>query len=148
VNGAIKWEWGTILLSGQQSEFQAGHIETSPDAGTPFRRERFTDIGEILQGQIILSQNDADLFKYWYKSDLRQGTINFSYYDCNLEVERIGRIIDKPTYSFVSNRVQINFQMMFIPMDINIQKILCLNDMSPILLEDQTYIYNDGLIYL
>ena len=36
-----KWKWVQIKLDGFQNEFQEGYIEVTPDAGVPFRSERF-----------------------------------------------------------------------------------------------------------
>ena len=51
-----EWKWGQIKLSGFQNEFQEGHIEITPDAGIPFRRQRFTDIQDIVQGSFTLDK--------------------------------------------------------------------------------------------
>ncbi|MDR1169078.1 MAG: hypothetical protein LBK53_09370 [Heliobacteriaceae bacterium] len=145
----LKWEWGRILLSGQQREFQAGHLEVDPDAGMPYRRERFTDIGEIVQGTIILDKEDAEFFWYWYKNDLRQGAINFTYFDCVKDTERVARIIDKPTDVPISNKRQISIKMMFIPQEIKYKQYLAVNDDRVLLVnDDRKVLVQDGVMFL
>lgn len=96
-----KWEWGQIKLSGFKNEYQEGYIEVTPDAGIPFRRERFSDIQDIIQGNFTLTRVKYTDFMSWYKYDIRQGALPFKYYDCRISRERTARIIGKP--SFVSN---------------------------------------------
>jgi hypothetical protein len=75
------WKWGQIKLDGFQNEFQEGYIEVTPDAGPPFRRERFSDIQDILKGTFTLLKIKYIDFMSWYKSDIKQGALPFKYFD-------------------------------------------------------------------
>ena len=84
-----EWKWGQIKLSGFQNEFQEGHIEITPDAGIPFRRQRFTDIQDIVQGSFTLDKLSYIDFMSWYKSDILQGALPFKYYDARIDLSLI-----------------------------------------------------------
>jgi hypothetical protein len=103
------WQWGNIKSSGFQNEQQTGFLETTPDAGIPYRRQRFSDIGDIIQGSVTLTKDQYLQFMSWYKFKIQQGSIAFDYYDCRLGETRTARIIDKPTYS--SNNTYFDVQV-------------------------------------
>lgn len=107
------WKWGQIRLDGFQNEFQEGYIEVTPDAGIPFRRERFSDIQDIIQGKFTLSRLKYIDFMSWYKADIRQGALPFKYFDCRIGKERIARIAGKPTFSSNSRYYDISVTLVF-----------------------------------
>ena len=93
------WKWGQIKLDGFRNEYQEGYIEVTPDAGIPFRRERFSDIQDIIQGNFTLDKTQYIDFMSWYKLNIRQGAIPFTYYDCRIGQNRVARIVGKPTFT-------------------------------------------------
>lgn len=108
-----QWIWGKIKSDGFQNEFQDGTLEVSPDAGAPFKRLRFTDVRDIIQGTFILDRNQYIYFMSWYKFNIKQGTIPFSYYDCRVNQYRTTRIIGKPTYTTISNMFSLSVTLSF-----------------------------------
>lgn len=101
----IKWTWGGLLNASFSNEFQQGYIETNPDAGVPFRRLVFSDIQDIVKGNISLTNSDYLAFMSWYKVAIKQGTIPFEMYDCRVKADRVARLtIDKPQFNRDSNR--------------------------------------------
>ena len=108
-----KWKWGQIKLDGFRNEFQEGYIEVTPDAGIPFRRERFSDIQDIIQGSFTLTKLQYIDFMSWYKFNIRQGAIPFKYYDCRIGQERTARIVGKPTWSSNSKYYEMSISLTF-----------------------------------
>ncbi len=108
-----KWKWGKIRLDGFQNEFQEGYIEVTPDAGAPYRRERFSDIQDIVQGTFTLDKMQYIDFMSWYKRDLRQGTIPFTIFDCRIDKERVARILEKPSWAPNSRYWNTNIKLVF-----------------------------------
>lgn len=111
----IYWQWGEIKNSGFSNEWQNGYIEVSADAGSPFRRERFSDIRDIISGTFTLTKAEYLNFMSWYKEDIRQGARTFQYYDCRVEDYRTARIIDKPTQASNSTFFDISITLMLDP---------------------------------
>ena len=108
-----KWKWGQIKLDGFRNEYQEGYIETTPDAGPPFRRERFSDVQDIIQGNFTLDKAQYVDFMSWYKFDIRQGALPFKYYDCRVGRERTARISGKPTFASNSKYYDVSMTLMF-----------------------------------
>lgn len=108
----IKWKWGQIKLDGFRNEFQEGYIEVTPDAGIPFRRERFSDIQDIIQGNFTLDKTQYVDFMSWYKFDIRQGAIPFEFYDCRIDKNRVARISGKPTFASNSKYYEVSVTLM------------------------------------
>lgn len=109
----LEWQWGQLKNSGFQNEHQEGYIEVTPDAGSPYRRERFSDVMDIVQGQLTFDRKNYIDFMSWYKFDTRQGSIPFEYYDCRYGVTRTARIFEKPTYVSNSKYFDINIKLGF-----------------------------------
>lgn len=125
----LEWIWGKPLLQNFSNQPQKGYIETSPDAGIPFRRLQFTDIYDIANCTFDLDRDNYIRFMSWYKSDLRQGTLPFKIFDCRYKVERTARIIgDVPQYATNSNRYVMSLTLAFIPEEIVVDYILVMND--------------------
>ena len=122
-----EWKWGQIKLSGFQNEFQEGHIEITPDAGIPFRRQRFTDIQDIVQGSFTLDKLSYIDFISWYKSDILQGALPFKYYDARIDRERVARIVDKPSYISNSKYYDVNITMTFDSEIFYLERLLAAN---------------------
>lgn len=109
-----QWNWGTLLNDSFQNEFQEGYLEVTPDAGIPFRRERFSDIQDIVSGNLSLTEEDYIDFMSWYKFNIRQGTIPFLFYDCRVKSDRVARLtINKPQFNRQSNRWNISVTLAF-----------------------------------
>ena len=124
-----RWTWGNILSNNFQNQYQNGVKEVSTDAGKPFRRLMWNDIGDIMQGSFILEKNAYLDFMSWYKFNLRQGTLPFTYYDCRYEVDRTARFVDQvPTYVTNSNKYNVTCKIIFDNSTINSPRYLLVND--------------------
>ncbi len=132
-----KWKWGQIRLDGFQNEFQEGYIEVTPDAGIPFRRERFSDIQDIIQGKFTLEKVQYIDFMSWYKFNIRQGAIPFKYYDCRIEKERTARIVGKPTWSSNSKYYDMSITLTFDSEIFYLDRVLSANPNLPLVANDK-----------
>lgn len=132
-----KWKWGQIRLDGFQNEFQEGYIEVTPDAGIPFRRERFSDIQDIIQGKFTLTRLQYIDFMSWYKFDIRQGAIPFKYYDCRIGQERTTRIVGKPTWSSNSKYYDMSITLTFDSEVFLLDRVLSANPNLPLVANDK-----------
>ena len=132
-----KWKWGQIRLDGFQNEFQEGYIEVTPDAGIPFRRERFSDIQDIIQGKFTLEKVQYIDFMSWYKHDIRQGAIPFKYYDCRIGQERTTRIVGKPTWSSNSKYYDMSITLTFDSEVFLLDRVLSANPNLPLVANDK-----------
>lgn len=128
-----KWKWGQIRLDGFQNEYQEGYIEVTPDAGIPFRRERFSDIQDIIKGTFTLTKLQYIDFMSWYKFNIRQGAIPFKYYDCRIERERTARIVGKPTYSSNSKYYDVSITLTFDSEVFYFDRVLAANSDIPLI---------------
>lgn len=135
-----KWKWGQIRLDGFQNEFQEGYIEVTPDAGIPFRRERFSDIQDIIQGKFTLEKVQYIDFMSWYKFNIRQGAIPFKYYDCRIGQERTTRIVGKPTWSSNSKYYDMSITLTFDSEVFLLDRVLRANPNLPLVANDK-YLY-------
>ena len=132
-----KWKWGQIRLDGFQNEFQEGYIEVTPDAGIPFRRERFSDIQDIIQGKFTLTRLQYIDFMSWYKLNIRQGAIPFKYYDCRIGQERTTRIVGKPTWSSNSKYYDMSITLTFDSEVFLLDRVLSANPNLPLVANDK-----------
>ena len=132
-----KWKWGQIRLDGFQNEFQEGYIEVTPHAGIPFRRERFSDIQDIVQGKFTLEKVQYIDFMSWYKFNIRQGAIPFKYYDCRIGQERITRIVGKPTWSSNSKYYDMSITLTFDSEVFLLDRVLSANPNLPLVANDK-----------
>lgn len=132
-----KWKWGQIRLDGFQNEFQEGYIEVTPDAGIPFRRERFSDIQDIVQGKFTLEKVQYIDFMSWYKFNIRQGAIPFKYYDCRIGQERTTRIVGKPTWSSNSKYYDMSITLTFDSEVFLLDRVLSANPNLPLVANDK-----------
>lgn len=106
------WTWGRPLLEGFSGKYQKGYIETSPDAGIPFRRQKFSDIHDLVNCSFILDRDQYIEFLQWYKYNLKQGTIPFKIFDCRYGIIRIARLIEEPPeYAPVSKYYRMSLSM-------------------------------------
>lgn len=127
-----KWKWGQIKLDGFRNEYQEGYIEVTPDAGIPFRRERFTDIQDIIQGSFTLTKMQYIDFMSWYKSNIRQGAIPFKYFDCRIGQERTVRITGKPTFTSNSKYYDVSITLTFDSEIFYLDRVLAANYEIPL----------------
>ncbi len=132
-----KWKWGQIRLDGFQNEFQEGYIEVTPDAGIPFRRERFSDIQDIIQGKFTLEKVQYIDFMSWYKFNIRQGAIPFKYFDCRIGQERTTRIVGKPTWSSNSKYYDMTITLTFDSEVFLLDRVLSANPNLPLVANDK-----------
>lgn len=138
-----KWKWGCLLNEGFQNEFQEGYIETTPDAGIPYRRLRFSDIQDIVSGSLSLVNNDYLDFMSWYKFDIKQGTIPFIFYDCRVKKDRTARLtINKPQFIRYSNRWNIPVTITFNSEVFYFENVVVANTLKPIEANNKLIIAN------
>lgn len=128
-----KWKWGQIKLDGFRNEFQEGYIEVTPDAGIPFRRERFSDIQDIIQGNFTLDKTQYVDFMSWYKFDIRQGAIPFEFYDCRIGQNRVTRIVGKPTFTSNSKYYDVSITLTFDSGVFMLDRVLAANSAIPLI---------------
>ena len=127
-----KWTWGQIKLDGFRNEYQEGYIEVTPDAGIPFRRERFSDIQDIVQGNFTLDKTQYIDFMSWYKFNIRQGAIPFEYYDCRIGQNRVTRIVGKPTFTSNSKYYDVSITLTFDSGVFMLDRVLAANSAIPL----------------
>ena len=128
-----KWKWGQIRLDGFQNEYQEGYIEVTPDAGIPFRRERFSDIQDIIKGTFTLTKLQYIDFMSWYKFNIRQGAIPFKYYDCRIGQNRVTRIVGKPTFTSNSKYYDVSITLTFDSGVFYLDRVLAANSAIPLI---------------
>ena len=128
-----KWTWGQIKLDGFRNEYQEGYIEVTPDAGIPFRRERFSDIQDIIQGNFTLDKTQYIDFMSWYKFNIRQGAIPFKYYDCRIGQNRVTRIVGKPTFTSNSKYYDVSITLTFDSGVFMLDRVLAANSAIPLI---------------
>lgn len=128
-----KWKWGQIKLDGFRNEFQEGYIEVTPDAGIPFRRERFSDIQDIIQGNFTLDKTQYIDFMSWYKFNIRQGAIPFKYFDCRIGQNRVTRIVGKPTFTSNSKYYDVSITLTFDSGVFMLDRVLAANSAIPLI---------------
>lgn len=128
-----KWTWGQIKLDGFRNEYQEGYIEVTPDAGIPFRRERFSDIQDIIQGNFTLDKTQYIDFMSWYKFNIRQGAIPFKYYDCRIGQNRVTRIVGKPTFTSNSKYYDVSITLTFDSGVFMFDRVLAANSAIPLI---------------
>lgn len=127
-----QWKFPKIKVQGFQNEFQEGFIEVTPDAGIPYRRERFSDVQDIVSGSVTLTKQQYIDFMSWYKTDIDQGAIPFTYFDCRTKKERVARIVGKPTFQTNSKYFDVNITLAFNSGVIYEDRILVANEVLPL----------------
>ena len=133
----IKWIWGKPLIQNFSNQPQKGYVETSPDAGIPFRRLQFTDIYDLASCTFDLDRDDYVRFMSWYNSDLRQGTLPFKIWDCRYKTERTTRIVGEvPQYSTNSNRYTLSLTLAFMPETLNLDFVLIVDENRRLIVND------------
>lgn len=128
-----RWIFGSLLNNSFSNEYQEGYIEVTPDAGIPFRRERFSDIQDIVSGNLSLINQDYIDFMSWYKYNIKQGTIPFLYYDCRVEEDRVARLtLNKPQFNRQSNRWNVLVTLTFDSGAFTFSRELLCNELKPL----------------
>lgn len=141
----LKWIWGKPLIQGFSNKPQKGYTEIEPDAGIPFRRLNFTDIGDLATCNFDLDRSDYIRFMSWYKYECRQGTIPFEIWDCRYKRNRMARIVgDVPNYNTNSNRYNLCLVLYFQPeiiqqefyLIVNESNYLVVNENNPLVVDE------------
>ena len=133
----LKWTWGKPLLQSFSNKPQKGYSEITPDAGMPYRRHNFTDIGDLATCTFDLTRSEYIRFMSWYKFECRQGTIPFEFFDCRYKRNRMARIIgDVPDYTPNSNRYTLSVTLFFVPEIVDIDFRLIVNDSDYLVVND------------
>ena len=109
----IYWQWGTIQIAEFQEELQESTIEVTPDAGIPFKRQRFTDTQEIINATFTLSKSEYVDFISFYKFNIQQGALSFQYFDTRVNAYRTTRIVGKPSIVTNSNMYDVKIVITF-----------------------------------
>lgn len=137
----LEWKWGKPLIQGFSNKPQKGYSEIAPDAGIPFRRLNFTDIGDLATCNFDLDRSDYIKFMSWYKFELRQGTLPFLIWDCRYKRQRVARLIDDvPVYNTNSNRYNLSLTMYFQPEVIYQDFRLVVNDNDYLIVNNNDYL--------
>ena len=137
----LEWTWGKPLIEGFSNKPQKGYFEIAPDAGIPFRRLNFTDIGDLATCNFILDRSDYIKFMSWYKFELRQGTLPFLIWDCRYQRKRVARLIDDvPVYNTNSNYYNLSLTMYFQPEVIYQDFRLVVNDTDYLIVNNNDYL--------
>ena len=134
------WRWGEPLSDGFSNEPQEGYIESQPDAGLPFRRERFTDISDIINATFVLTKSEYNQFRSWYVREIKQGSIPFDYYDCRIGETRTARIVGKPRYTSNSTFFNLSITLSLDPVIVTVDYALSTEDGKLITTEDDKVI--------
>ena len=143
----IEWNWGKPLIEGFSNKPQKGYNEIMPDAGTPYRRLKFADIGDLATCNFILNRSDYLKFMSWYKFDIRQGTLPFLIWDCRYGRKRVARLIDDvPQYNPNSKYYTLSLTMYFQPEVISQDFRLIVNDDDPLVVNALDYICASGTL--
>lgn len=125
----LEWKFSKPLVNGFSNQPQKGYLETSPDAGIPFRRLLFSDIFDLVTCSFSFTREEYANFISWYRFDLKQGALPFLFFDCRYKKNRVARIIgDVPQYQTESNRFKLNLQIGFEPDIIYSEKLLTVAD--------------------
>ena len=125
----LEWLWGKPLIQNFSNQPQKGYNEITPDAGVPYRKLNFTDIGDVANCTFDLTRIDYIRFMSWYKLECRQGTIPFKIWDCRYKIYRMARIVgDVPQYNTNSNRYTLSLTLYFQPDVIPFDFYLTAND--------------------
>lgn len=107
-----------ILNSGYQEEYQTSYVETTPDAGSQFRRERFTDVGRAINAPLLLTDMQKAQLDTFYLKDTKSGSSTFDYYDCVYNVTRPAKFLGKPSIVRSSNRWSVSCRLWLEPLTI------------------------------
>jgi len=124
------------LNNGYQEEYQDSYVETSPDAGSNFRRETFTDVGRSINHPLLLTDSQKAQFDTFYLKDTRSGSETFLYYDCINDVLRPARFLGKPTIVRNGNRWNVGCRFWLEPTTIMVELLLTTEDGKLITTED------------
>lgn len=134
----LEWKWGKPLLNSYSNAPQKGYVEIQPDAGTPYRRLNFTDIGDIVNCTFCFTRQDYVQFMSWYKYEMRQGTIPFLMYDCRYDIKRMARLVGEvPNYMPNSNRFNVSLSIYFMPDIIYKEYDLATNENDLLIINDE-----------
>lgn len=132
----ITFPFKTYLNNGYQEEIQTSYTETTPDAGSQYRRELFTDVGRSVTGTSLLTDSEKAQFDNFYLKDTRSGSNTFNWYDCINDVTRNARFLGKPSIVRNSNRWNVSYNLWLEPTTIVKQLLLSTEDGKLILTED------------
>jgi len=108
------WNWN-ILNTSYSNSLQGSVQELTPDAGSNYKRVKYTTVDEFVSGEILLNATEYRNFLDFYTRDTKQGELTFSYYDCRIGANRTARFVGKPVTSRASNhfRVKIALRLKF-----------------------------------
>lgn len=139
----INWRFGNLNLNGFSDEEQTGFSELTPDAGLPYRREVFSDIENLVQGQKTMTLAQYLDFKNFYRNETKQGTVPFTFYDCRVEQNRTARFVGKPTYSTLSNHYSVSVTLSLEPVTITSLFYMTTENGDRIIAENGDYIVGE-----
>ena len=139
----ITFPFTGYLNNGYAEELQTSFVETTPDAGSQFRRETFTDIGRSVRGSKIVDDTEKGSFVNFYQNDTRSGSKPFMFYDCSNNINRQVKFIGKPSISRLSDKWSISFSLWFEPTKIVAELSLITEDGKLLITEDDKSIVAD-----
>lgn len=139
----ITFPFTGYLNNGYQEELQTSFVETTPDAGIPFRRETFSDVGRSTTGTKLVTDLEKNQFENFYKSDTKSGSRSFNYYDCINDITRVAKFIGKPSIVRNGNRWNISFNLWLEPTTVVQELRLITEDGKLLITEDDKAIIAD-----
>lgn len=122
------WQWSNILLNGHSQQYQAGYQELTPDAGCITRRIAFSDVNNIKTGSVLLTKRDFVYFKDWYLNTIKQGTIKFSMFDCELGQYVMASFVGNYNANAEGKYYRLSFALAFEQSGITQEEWLITND--------------------
>lgn len=124
------------LNNGYQEEYQTSFVETTPDAGIPFRRETYTDVGRTIIGTALMTDSQKAQFDTLYLKDTRSGSKPVMVYDCINKINREAKFIGKPSIVRNGNRWSVSYRFFLEPVTIMVELLLTTEDGKLITTED------------
>lgn len=131
------------LNNGYQEEYQTSFTETTPDAGIPFRRETYTDVGRTIIGTALMNDSQKAEFDTLYLRDTRSGSKPVMMYDCINKINREAKFIGKPSIVRTGNRWSVSYRFYLEPTTVIAELYLITEDGRLVLTEDDKAIVLD-----
>lgn len=103
------------LNQNYSEQFQESYVENTPDAGIPFRREIYSDVGKIAQNTFLFTDVQYNIFNNFYLNDTRSGSQTFLVYDCINDIDRPAKMIGTPSVTRLSNKWRVIFKIYLEP---------------------------------
>ena len=120
----IVFPFDDFLNEGYREELQTTYVETTPDAGSQFRRETNTDANKFVTGNRLLSDSEKISFMNFYLNATSSGSLPFQLWDCLNNIYRTARFYGKPKENRQSDKWVVSCTLLLDPLIINKDKLL------------------------